>query len=57
MQQESKNKSGHFNCRLDISEYIGITVLIVSLFAKFMFAPGSWDCFIWYVKAARSKIQ
>lgn len=30
MQQERKHESGTFNCRLDISEYIGITVLIVS---------------------------
>jgi hypothetical protein len=30
MQQESKHESGTFNSSLDISEYIGIAVLIVS---------------------------
>jgi hypothetical protein len=57
MQHESKHESGTFNCCLDLSKYIGITVLIVSWFAKFMFYSGSWACFIWYVKAARSTIE
>ena len=43
--QESQHESGTFNGRLDISEYIGITVLLVSWFAKFMFYSGSWACF------------
>ncbi len=41
MQHESKHESRTFNCLLDLSKYIGITVLIVSGFAKFIFYYGS----------------